>query len=1147
MTIGGREPQPVPAPFRATDPRKARLIEKLGRLVGPGAAAFYRDACRILAFDPPLEATTHLIAHLLREIESALRDVLETIGGASARPTGPGEERHRQEITQILAALGVKEDDPISRAWLALAGRGEGALHGRAHRDALNAPRPANQTFRQWWSDMEGILDAVLERVETRFTTYKGVLDRLLSKAAPGSEDLKLLTERIPNSLAFSAYFFDRLKTPGWLRPLADAGVFDSPPPAIRDGNQIQFPPWPPARYLRRMAPLAPDEVMRTVAAIPATDNMAVHVELADIAGDIAGEAPPQMTGTWAEREGQWLDAQEWLYPGLAIKYAHVICRFAAHSMVADAIQLGRALLATTPAGFEPGSKCNAWEYEQVLARTLPALVEADGASALTFACDLLDRALSSGGTLGAPPTPPHAHSHVWRAAIEDHEQNLHLGLRSVLVSAVRDVAETLGSNAPERIPEIVDVLGERSKRWLVFRRVALHILRLHFDRAPTLAQAALTDHGLFDEVEVRHEYVLLLKERFHCLGDAEKATILGLIQAGPTSPDLRERLEAAMGRAVTDSDLERCGEQWQRDWLEPIAEALDGEWKSRYETLKSKTTQPEHAEFPVYTTGGAFGPTSPKTADDLAAMSPEDLAAYLRDWQPASGDPFHGPTPAGLATAVAAVISRQPAHYAGDLDPFKLPEPTYVRGVLSGFHSALQQNRTFDWAKVLEFCGWAAAQAGDGAGQRPTLGLLDRDADWTGTRRMVLILLDAGLKSKTCPISFDLSASLLAALKPLTEDPQPTPADEAQVLLAERQPGEGPKPDALTYAINTVRGQAIEAIVGYALWLRRHFETLPNAEELKAQGLGPMPGVAEILDGHLDPALDPSLAVRAIFGREFPRLHHLDPRWAEAAVPKIFSPDPALADHRAAAWGAYLASWPAQDAMWRVLRPIYREAVENIGNSRSGLAHLEEPERVLARHLMALYWRGKLDDVPSLLKTFYEMADTSLRAEAMNFVGWSLKQTDQAIPPEILGRLRRLWKERLQAARAADSRLFAEELVQFGWWFISGKFADEWAMDQLLAELNLTGAAQPDALVVARLAELSERLPGKAVACLGLMIAGDSRGMVVLGSRDEIRKIIANGLRSDEAGVVQSARDLADRLASLGYHDFVDLIPRRL
>ena len=56
--------------FRFRSPRHERINERLLRLVGPGPAAFYRDACRVMDNEALLETSTHQVAHCLREMEA---------------------------------------------------------------------------------------------------------------------------------------------------------------------------------------------------------------------------------------------------------------------------------------------------------------------------------------------------------------------------------------------------------------------------------------------------------------------------------------------------------------------------------------------------------------------------------------------------------------------------------------------------------------------------------------------------------------------------------------------------------------------------------------------------------------------------------------------------------------------------------------------------------------------------------------------------------------------------------------------------------------------------------------------------------------------------------------------------------------------
>src|SRR5262245_34494163 len=89
---------------RFRDPRQARIYRRL-LLVGPGPAAFYRDVCRMMGGTTALNATTHIVAHLLREIESAIRDVLLPEGVVLSK----GKGNHKAEIEAILHAYGVAD------------------------------------------------------------------------------------------------------------------------------------------------------------------------------------------------------------------------------------------------------------------------------------------------------------------------------------------------------------------------------------------------------------------------------------------------------------------------------------------------------------------------------------------------------------------------------------------------------------------------------------------------------------------------------------------------------------------------------------------------------------------------------------------------------------------------------------------------------------------------------------------------------------------------------------------------------------------------------------------------------------------------------------------------------------------------------
>ena len=76
------------------------------------------------------------------------------------------------------------------------------------------------------WDEIENILDAVLDRFESRYLDLHDEIDRLLQRPVPSQTELKYVQTFVPNNPVTRFYFFGQLNHPGWLRPLADANFF---------------------------------------------------------------------------------------------------------------------------------------------------------------------------------------------------------------------------------------------------------------------------------------------------------------------------------------------------------------------------------------------------------------------------------------------------------------------------------------------------------------------------------------------------------------------------------------------------------------------------------------------------------------------------------------------------------------------------------------------------------------------------------------------------------------------------------------------------------------------------------------------------------------------------------------------------------
>lgn len=109
-------------PFRFQTSRQKNLYIKLRRILGPGPATFYREACSLMVQPQQFESTTHLVAHLLREIESAVRHVLlpYDFKASGARPIGDNyPESYIRQIEAIIRVLNL--DKNIRKKWKEIA------------------------------------------------------------------------------------------------------------------------------------------------------------------------------------------------------------------------------------------------------------------------------------------------------------------------------------------------------------------------------------------------------------------------------------------------------------------------------------------------------------------------------------------------------------------------------------------------------------------------------------------------------------------------------------------------------------------------------------------------------------------------------------------------------------------------------------------------------------------------------------------------------------------------------------------------------------------------------------------------------------------------------------------------------------------
>jgi len=954
-------------------------------------------------------------------------------------------------------------------------------------------------------------------------------LDRLLAEAnramndwtAPsGSElaQLKVLATRGENR----EYFFDRLQNPKWVSALAAEGAFDDPPEPLQadEPGYVQFPPWPEGRYLARMAPVEPDVVAAVLeksrpSGNPRVTAILLECVLALPTGQFCRLAPKIVewttdraaTGFIEHFDDQAASAVARLVRDGKIKQgliaAKALLKLERRSTASDSSQAHEI-----PALPEPVGRLRDWEYDRAIATILPDLVDSAGLDGLRLFSSLLSVAIEYSRSEGELPDSD-GHSCAWRPAIEDHPQNMDRDVRCVLVTAVRDAAVRLAVVSDENLQNVVQMLESATA---LHRRIALHVLAV-VPGGAELAAERITNRSILNDHRLTHEYAELLRSRLGEASPEVQRTFLDSVLAGPDLDDYQPEDETA------------AAECWMRDRLSIVADHLSGDDADRYRELVSKHGEADHPDFVSWTETWS-GPTTPRTTEQLKELSPGEVIEYLDDWRPDAGaGRGFSPSMEGLGLTFSKAVTERAADFAAAANRIETLDPTYVRHFLSGLEAAVKAGTAIPWDQPMHLMASVLEHPFDHPEEKP---VFDRDSGWRWTRGRVASLIEQGVADRDNGIPFELRQAVWDVLEPLTRDPHPSPGDEASDSM-----------DPLTRSINTNRGKAMHAVMAYALWCARELDA--QGEDMSA-GFDLMPEVRAVLEERLDPDTDPSLAVRAVYGKWLPWQILIDARWVSANISRILPPTPNQESLRDAAWGTYICWCPPFDTVYDVLGDEYEAAVERIPTGATvGFANDERVDAKLGEHLVTFYWRGVLQR--SLLERWFELADDEIAGDVMEFLGQALRDTPEDIEPPVGERIQDLWDARLDVI-TSEPESHDNEAKAFALTFTSAKFDDEWSLAGLNATLRPGDRRWFGRNVIGRLAEMATTNPVEATRLTLKMLEDAANDWDHHSWRDPVRDVLTATSDAVDQETLNNRTAIIDHYIKHGDLDFRALTP---
>ncbi len=1105
------------------NPIQKRIYESL-KLVGEGPAASYKDACAILQDSEPFDCASHIIGHLLREIDSSLRDVLLLLGEKSGKTKPPKldevfkllglkevdekakriaaifSDTRRQEIEAVLNILGIDKDSKEAQDWI------DAKLHKMAHRRQLEKPRPIGKDFLESWQGMEKIFLVLSERLAANYTSYINQIDQILKVERPQRLDVEKLA-KIPRSFTTMQHLFEKLKTksPAWLPLLQREGYFSEPPAPEYDSEKkaTYYTLWPASRYLVHMSAtkaVDPEEIFKIISAVPKTGNPRIHLDFVDCALYFPPKIAVALLG----------DVEYWLSVPYQFSLPHKLCSlaesFAKAYLIDEALLLASTVFKISAVPAKPLSKkygrhaelktlFDSWHYQDELKKLLPSLSEYCGLKGFVLLADMLDQAITKEGRQNKEDAD---FSYVWCSNLREYKDT-DREIKKIITLIVRQFAKSLIEHDQNILSTVIQELEKH--KWSVFKRIVLDILDEFSELAPQLIAEKTMNKSLFDAYWATHEYWTLVNKVFDVLGPESQQILLDWIEAGPHPKE-------------KDS---RAIEIWKRDRFGWISSHLTKDYKARYQILAKKYGVPPASEI-ISVRAGWSGPTSPKSADDLRVMSAASLIAYLKEWK--ESEPFWGDSVEGLARSISGAIGQEPERYIANLKDFVELDPTYVRSVLEGYEEAAKAKRTFDWSAVLWLCKWVIDQPREIPNRSHFKRYSGRDLDWGWARKRVVSLIEAGFVEVPVGIPFELRKNVWEVIEVLTHDPEPSPDNKGM--------------EPVTMSINTVRGEAIHSVIRYGLWVRRNYENTGDVENLR-NGFDSMPEVKKVLEERLDTKIERSEAIRAVYGQWLPWLVLFDSQWVSENIRNIFPKDKKTAQLSKAAWDAYISYAAPYDNVFEVLKEEYEYAISSLDEHEKS-SHATEG---LINHIMTFAYRGKVDlhDKNSLLYHFWRNASLSVKKQAMDSLGRMAYNTKEEMPDKIKERFQIIWSERLESSKKSKDQNYQKTLSPFGWWFISKKFDDLWSLKQLISVLELPSSVDPATLVIERLAELSKQYPELVVRALTLLVQEAEDEWLVTTSKDQIQSIVNCAFSHEKTK--KMGQELLGHLAAKGHLGF--------
>ena len=1002
-------------------PRQAEIYRNL-QDIGPEIAAFYLDGIKILQ-NKELETAANLLAHITREIDGGLRDILSsdedkakiqkqlTTEVLVKLDDNNTPQKSKGHTASIIAALGIDDVDILSNPddvrtrfavrWIKVAPK----FAKFAHRHGpWKSPR-SREEFEHLWYDFEEVL---VDLVGNYLNLLKR-LDRILAYKAP-TEDIMGTLSNLLQSDARRAYFFRGLKHPAWLKPLKDAGWFnpdENPLPyeSPDTPGYYRIPIWYALEYVEKIAnhPEKPVDLLVDIvdAIVDYTNDTGKSIEndstnrrLIKIIGtlpiDQIGRKHITFMDTVLKSSGGWVSRE------IA---ETVLPKFLRENKKELSLDLLKVMFDAKIVNHQIRPVMEEYWLKEVVKKQGQAISELCGLEAAQIALARI-RTLVDEGTYSFDITEEIEAEPSYGPEQSYAELLVSFTCRLFHLASSDSVAETVRSLLKEAVTarrDHQDSNGSRS----IFGLIALNTIAYHYDDLKELFWK--WEGNPLEEYRWRFELYQLIQTHCFDFDETEIEQILHWIESCryivfAEDDETRTKVVAYQKRQWLSALLETGNEKvaaanQKYEQINPAKVEPPG----RFTQIPSGAISQEAAESLITHLENNDGIETPSgkisriTVTELSEISNAEIAQYLNDFPEAGG--WEDSTEQGLTEKLEECVKTNPQQFTASLHPFRGVRNRYQHSILSGLLDAWRDKSEFDWSALLEFIHQ----------------ILSSEQFWTERSeepfnyRNWIISTIADLVSEG---TRDDKHAFDAQLLPLAEK-------ILMILVEKAEPSMSTLTDLRFGILNSVRGSVFSAMVYYALRYARINN--PKQEIRWPQA------IREDFTKRMDRNVETSFEFSFTLGNYLPNLLYLDKEWVVNNIDRIFSKQDE--SHWEVTFSGYLFGPRISDYLYSLLkkRGDYQKALNTDFEDQEVLGKL-------IRHACTGWIEDfeTLNDETSLIYQLVNSNNPTLLSEMVHFF-W--RQRDNT-PDKVKSKVRPAWRALIEVLAQNSSEAEYQEIL---------------------------------------------------------------------------------------------------------------------